>query len=63
MTTTAVVEPLNATHRCDACGAQAKSTAASPDRLSVLLFCGHHTDKHRPGLESRGWRVHREDDS
>lgn len=59
MTITAVFEPLNATHRCDSCGAQAKASATSPDALSSLLFCGHHTNKHAPGLESKGWRVHR----
>ena len=40
---------LNASDRCDSCGAQAYAQAFFKE--GSLLFCGHHFKKHREALE------------
>ncbi len=42
---------LDATHRCDACGAQAQVVVMMRSG-GELLFCGHHFARHREPLES-----------
>lgn len=54
--TAAKAEPriLDATHRCDSCGARAyaKADIAIPGGgISELLFCGHHFKQFRERLE------------
>jgi hypothetical protein len=44
---------FNALDRCDRCGAQAKLRAIMPSSL-VLLFCNHHGNKYKYGLEAEG---------
>jgi hypothetical protein len=44
-------EQLNATHRCDRCGAQAYLRVEMPGTGLELLWCGHHADEHRAKLE------------
>ena len=45
------IEPLTAVDRCDRCGAQAVTAArVSEESESLLLMCGHHTNKHRVAL-------------
>lgn len=46
-------DPLNATDRCDRCGAQAY-VRAYPVTGGELLFCVHHNKEHRPALEANG---------
>lgn len=55
MSTTAVAEPasLNATDRCDRCGAQAY-VRATLDGGAELLFCGHHFRAHEDKLAAAG---------
>ena len=52
---TAIVEhgELNASARCDRCGAQAYMRAMFPDGTD-LLFCGHHGREYAPVLAARG---------
>ena len=40
---------LDATDRCDSCGARAWVRAVMP--ASELLFCAHHASHHLPALE------------
>lgn len=46
---------LNATDRCDRCGAQAYVIGRKG--LQELLFCGHHGRKFTPGLVGAGFMV------
>jgi hypothetical protein len=48
--------PLNASHRCDRCGAQAYMVAGKLD-LGILLFCSHHGRKMKAGLINDGFEV------
>lgn len=48
---------LNATHRCDRCGAQARHVATKPGTKSELLFCNHHYQKHRSKLQDEYWLI------
>ena len=42
---------FKATDRCDSCGAQAKaSVLLTKDSPSVLMFCGHHYQRHSKAL-------------
>lgn len=41
--------PLDATHRCDRCGAQAY-VQVELNAGGELLFCGHHAREHMPKL-------------
>ena len=45
----AVPGPMNATHRCDRCGAQAYVRVLLRSRQD-LLFCAHHYRQHAPAL-------------
>ena len=47
--TLAVPGPMNATHRCDRCGAQAYVRILLRSRQD-LLFCAHHYRQHAPAL-------------
>ena len=65
-TTTPAVEPtletpLNASDRCDRCGAQAYVRATLPGGTE-LLFCGHHGNAHRPSLLVAGASLYDETD-
>jgi hypothetical protein len=42
------VPALTKADRCDGCGAEAKVRATVNG--TILLFCGHHADKHLPKL-------------
>lgn len=42
MNTTLETPELNATHRCDACGAQAYVRVVLESTGGELLFCAHH---------------------
>lgn len=42
--------------RCDSCGAQAFGAVTKDDML--LLFCGHHLNKHSSKLVSDNWDIH-----
>ena len=42
MNATVETRELNATHRCDACGAQAYVRVVLESTGGELLFCGHH---------------------
>ena len=52
MNATVETRELNATHRCDACGAQAYVRVVLESTGGELLFCAHHArvneDKLRP---------------
>ncbi|GHF94409.1 DUF7455 domain-containing protein [Streptomyces hydrogenans] len=60
---------LNATDRCDACGAAAvyrveRERLEQPEgyaqpyiNVSALEFCGHHWRKHFPAMAGDGWTV------
>ncbi len=52
---------LNASDRCDRCGAQAYVRATLPGGTE-LLFCGHHGNAHRPSLLVAGASIHDETD-
>ena len=43
---------LDATHRCDRCGARAHVVVELPTG-GDLLFCGHHFTRHQEALEGR----------
>lgn len=47
--TLAVPGPMNATHRCDRCGAQAYVRILLRSHQD-LLFCSHHYRQHAPAL-------------
>jgi hypothetical protein len=47
--TLAVPGPMDATHRCDRCGAQAYVHILLRSRQD-LLFCAHHYRQHAPAL-------------
>jgi hypothetical protein len=47
---------LNATDRCDRCGAQAY-VLAELEGGSTLLFCGHHWSTHEAALAPQAQRV------
>ena len=47
--TLAVPGPMDATHRCDRCGAQAYVRTLLPS-YRELLFCAHHYRQHAPAL-------------
>lgn len=49
--------PMDTTHRCDRCGAQAYYKATNPAFENPLLFCNHHGAKHRMNLELQGFFV------
>lgn len=59
-------DQLNATHRCDRCGAQAYVRAGiiyDDGGQGELLFCGHHGKIHAPKLlEREGTWLHDETD-
>lgn len=46
---------LSTVFRCDRCGAQAYTAVAKDDLM--LLFCRHHTNKHRGRLVETGWTI------
>lgn len=48
---------FTALDRCDACGAQAYSSASREDASAELLFCLHHRKKHIDALLLDGWTV------
>lgn len=50
MTTTLTRPALNASDRCDRCGAAAKVRAVLPTG-GELLFCGHHARQHETKLK------------
>lgn len=54
---TQIGSPLNSSHRCDGCGAQAYAIAGRLESKSVLLFCAHHSKKHKKILEESGFTV------
>jgi len=65
MAATLVQDPtaeLDATHRCDRCGAQAYVRAMLEDWAQPLLFCGHHFKDHKTKLNELGAWVHDETD-
>lgn len=45
--------------RCDSCGAQAYVRWANlaKEQITELLFCGHHSAKHRDALEAQGFTL------
>lgn len=45
---------MNATDRCDRCGAQAKARFVLGEQ--DLLFCGHHTQEYRVNLVIAGFQ-------
>ena len=47
---------LNATHRCDRCGAQAYHRA-SKTGFEDLHFCNHHARDHRDKLRETYWLI------
>ncbi len=51
--TASTVNPLTAADRCDRCSAAARVRAVLPSG-SELLFCKHHYNEHREGLEAKG---------
>lgn len=51
----ASVAPLTALDRCDRCGAQAYVEVASSATGLDLLFCTHHFEKLKVGLEAKGF--------
>ena len=58
--TSAEGRPLNATDRCDSCGAQAYVRAIVAG--SELLFCAHHARKHEIKLKEVATSWHDETD-
>ena len=50
---------LNATDRCDRCGAQAYIRAILPSG-GELLFCAHHAKEYGNGLASMAAEIHDE---
>ncbi len=52
----AATESVNAMDRCDACGAPALARATGQEG-SVLLFCRHHAEGYREGLEAQGFLI------
>lgn len=53
---------LDATHRCDRCGAQAYVHASHENWPGEILFCAHHGREHVPALLEAGAWVHDESD-
>lgn len=51
--------PLAIADRCDRCGSRAYVRATLPSG-TVLLFCGHHGNEHRPALLVTGASLHDE---
>lgn len=47
---------LNATDRCDRCGAQAYVRWTK--NVADMLMCGHHSTKHEAALVIQGWAIH-----
>ena len=47
--------PLDSTHRCDACGAQAYVRVELA--YGELLFCGHHANQHLDKLKEQALRI------
>lgn len=47
---------LDASDRCDRCGAQAVARATLSSG-SLLLFCGHHLRTHEAGLRAASARI------
>lgn len=45
---------MNTTHRCDRCGAEAKSRFVKDEQ--DLLFCGHHSQEYKMGLVAAGFQ-------
>lgn len=54
--------PLNASDRCDRCGAQAY-VRAELDGIGELLFCAHHARKHSDKLREIATTIHDESGS
>jgi hypothetical protein len=52
---------LSMTDRCDRCASQAYVRATLPNGAE-LLFCGHHSNKHRAALLVAGASFHDETD-
>lgn len=50
-------KPMDATDRCDACGAQAYSKAISPTTSNPIMFCNHHIRKNKPMLTKQGFKI------
>jgi hypothetical protein len=48
LSTAEIVTVDEMTERCDSCGAAAKLEVTLPS--GTLAFCGHHANKHGPGL-------------
>lgn len=46
---------LDATDRCDRCGAQAYVAIGSTAVNEPLLFCAHHYREHEPALKEQGF--------
>ena len=55
-----VPAPLNLSHRCDRCGAQAFVRVTL--NAGELLFCGHHYAKHEPTIGPLALKVQDERD-
>jgi hypothetical protein len=53
---------LDASDRCDRCGAQAVARATMASG-SHLLFCGHHLRAHEAGLQAASARIARASES
>lgn len=49
---TVATPALTADDRCDSCGSQAYVVVAMESTNLPLLFCLHHWNQHRAGLES-----------
>jgi len=54
------VTELNATDRCDACGAQGYIRVTMPS--GELIFCAHHGRKHASALSEVATHIHDESD-
>lgn len=61
-TTVASMFVLTSAHRCDRCGAPARVSAVTQTG-GVLLFCGHHSNKHAPVLKEQGALLYKGDGS
>ena len=48
---------LNATDRCDACGAQAYVRVILESTGGELLFCAHHGRQHAAALRAKGAEI------
>lgn len=48
---TSAIPQLNATDRCDRCGAQAYVRANLVSGAGILLFCAHHGREYLPKLK------------